>query len=1537
MTDALADFSVPTGEWFRSVFDAPTTVQIEAWAAIARGEHALVVAPTGSGKTLAAFLWALDRLVSRPATAGTKVVYVSPLKALGVDIERNLRAPLTGIRVAAERLGVPQAPITVGVRSGDTTARERAALLRTPPDILITTPESLYLMLTSSARATLTSVQMMIIDEIHAVAGTKRGSHLALSAERLDALVGKDVQRVALSATVRPVERVAQFLGGDRPVRVICPPTHKLWDVTVRLPVVDITQPGPAPGSEPPVDPLLGGLGTDTLAVDAATSPSLWPHIEQQIYQTVTQGRSTLIFTNSRRTAERLTGRLNELWAAEHAPGMLDEVPDRPPAQIMAPSDIVRGVPAVIARAHHGSVSKQARAEIEAALKSGDLRCVVATSSLELGIDMGAVDQVIQVGAPASVASALQRIGRAGHDVGAVSRGDVYPLHRGDLGPAVVAVEALLAGQIEELRVPRHPLDVLAQQTVAAAAAAGDAGLDVDAWFATVTRADPYAGLDRALFDSIVELVTGAYPAADFGELRARLVTGDDGRLHPRPGALRLAVTSGGTIPDRGMFGVFLASDEQGGRRVGELDEEMVYESRVGDVFTLGASAWRIEEITRDQVLVSPAPGRTGRLPFWRGDDEGRPAELGRRMGRRYRVVSGAPPRLDQLHLDDNTRANLTAYINEQRAATGALPDDRTVVIERFRDELGDWRVVIHSTLGRRVLGAWSLVMAEALSRAAGVDVLPVVSDDGVVLRLPDSETADRLPELLIADPDEVAGIVTEQVGGTALFAGRFRECAARALLLPRRNPGRRAPLWQQRQRAAQLLEVARHHPRFPIIIETVREVTQDVYDLPGLVGLMRGLRTGATRLVEVVTDKPSPFAATLLFRYTGAFLYDGDAPLAERRAAMLSIDPELLAAALGTLDLRELLDPDVVAEVIAELQHTAPGRRAKTPDDLAELPRLLGPLPLSALPERVELPDLDAALDALDARVTTVRIAGRTQLVAVSDLAVLRDALGVPIPPGHAVPPASAGRDPLTQLIARYARTHGPFTVGEVAAVFGLGVATVSPLLDREVGARRLSSGRFSLGVAEPEFVDPEVLRRMRTRSLAAARRELRPVSQSAFARFLAASHQLDDRPGSSPDEVLFALQRLAGAVLPASAWESQVLPARLAGYDTAHLDALLAESEVVVRVRGSAGPHDPLVALLPAGDLDLLPPPAGPPSPESLTVAHALATGDGTFAAVQVGLGGTAAEAADALWRAAEEGVVAPASMAPVRARIGGGGQAAHRAARPDPRRRARLPRSSRAAGLGTPAPPSAMGRWYRVVDPELAPAEAAVALASSWLERHGVVTRGGVSADGTPGGFAAAYRLLSELETAGTVLRAYVVEGLGGAQFTTRDVLAQVRQFADSPDKTEWPSGTAHPVPIVLAALDPANPFGSVLPWPEHALARPARTAGALVVLADGLCLAHLTRGGRVLTLFADPDARTGTAFLVTSALLQAIGEGRLQRLRIEEVDGRPTLGSGVEAAMRSAGGRLAPQGIVLEASVAAVNPSAGWPGSRWLTPG
>ncbi|TRY19692.1 ATP-dependent helicase [Tessaracoccus rhinocerotis] len=1523
--DALARFSGPARSWFREVFSSPTPVQSAAWDAIAQGHHALVVAPTGSGKTLAAFFHALDRLSTRPKPpgTGTRVVYLSPLKALGVDVERNLRAPLVGIRRTAERLGQDVPDVTVGVRSGDTTPRERSALVRRPPDILITTPESLYLMLTSAAQSTLTDVETVIIDEIHAIAGTKRGSHLALSLERLDALAGRDVQRVALSATVRPIETVAAFLGGNRPVEVVAPPAEKDWEVSVRLNVPDITRPGPPPGTVPePVDPLLDA--------PAETTESLWPHVEADVYESVMEGRSTLVFTNSRRTAERLTARLNEIWAEQHDPDSLAPPSRRPPAQVMAASDEVGAAPAVIARAHHGSVSKEARAQIEAALKSGELRCVVATSSLELGIDMGAVDRVIQVSAPPSVASALQRIGRAGHDVGATSHGTVYPLFRGDLVPAAVVTERMLRGEIEEVHIPRSPLDVLAQQTVAAAVATGEAGLEVDQWYESVRRAMPYAGLDRALFDSVVELLTGAYPSADFGDLRARLVE-SDGRLHARPGALRLAVISGGTIPDRGLFGVFLAGEEGPGRRVGELDEEMVYESRVGDVFALGASSWRIVEITRDQVLVVPAPGHTGRLPFWHGEQESRPAELGRQIGRFHREVLRRPERLERPELEPYVRENIRSYLAEQREATGQVPDDTTVLVERFRDEVGDWRFVLHSPLGRAVLAPWALAIGASLQAATGVAVVPTASDDAIIWRLPDSEAAEHIIDHILPDPDDIADLVTTEVGGTALFAARFRECAARALLLPQRDPSRRSPLWQQRQRASQLLEVARHHPRFPIIIETVREVLQDVYDLPGLTELLRALRSGRVRVVEVTTPTPSPFAASMLFRYTGEFMYSGDTPLAERRAATLSMDPALLAAVLGTVDLRELLDLEVIEEVEAELQHTAPERRVRSAEELADLPRLLGPIPLEDLPQRATdefAPGLDDAVAALAGRVFVVQLAGRPHLVAAADLGLLRDALGLPLPPGAPESATEPGRDPLTQLVLRHARTHAPFTTAQVASAFRLGTATAELVLERELAAKRLVKGHFTPGRTEAEYADPEVLRRIRSRCLNAARAQIQPVSTSGLARFLASWHGIDERPSSSPDEVLLALQRLGGAALPASAWETHVLPARLRDYSPAHLDTLIAEGEVLVRVRGALGPEDPLVALVPVGDLDLLAP-AAAADPALQGLADKVAETGGLFTELRSALDGQDApvstpELLESWWRTAEAGLIAPSSLAPVRARVGGPTRAGHKSPRSNPRSRARLPRPGRAL-LARPgldgAPPTVAGRWYRVSDPRLEVAEQAVARVSAWLERHGVITRGAVVAEDNEGGFAAAYRVLAELERAGKVVRGYVVEGLGGSQFATSATIDHIRAFADSPDETTWPSGKRRPTPAVLSALDPANPYGSVIGWPPHPSARVSRAVGAVVVLADGLCLAHLTRGGRNLTVFDPPDGagqdRATRVSLVGAALQQAVDEKRMARIRIEEIDGaRAGVGPDVEALLQ-AGARITPRGVSFEA--------------------
>ncbi len=929
--EVLDRFSAPTRDWFTGAFTAPTAAQLGAWSSIADGDNTLVVAPTGSGKTLSAFLWALDRLTREPQEGHTtSVLYISPLKALAVDVERNLRAPLAGLQRSAAALGLPAPDITVGVRSGDTPATQRRQLLRTPPDILITTPESLFLMLTSAARDTLRHVHTVIVDEVHAVAATKRGTHLALSLERLDALLEQPAQRIGLSATVRPPERVAQFLAGSAPCTVVDPPAEKTFDLTVDVPVPDMANIPPPPGVNDLDDEMT------------PTAGSLWPYVENGIVDLIEKNRSTIVFSNSRRLAERLTARLNEIHAERSgvdldpegsAAAGNDAVPGGAPAYVMG-SGASQGAPPVLARAHHGSVSKEQRALIEDDLKAGRLRCVVATSSLELGIDMGAVDLVVQVETPPSVAGGLQRIGRAGHQVGEISRGVVFPKHRADLVHATVAVRRMRDGLIEEIAVPTNPLDILAQHTVAASAV--DV-LDVQDWYETIRRAAPYSTLSWSVYEATLDLLSGRYPSDEFAELRPRVVWDRDANtITGRPGAQRLAVTSGGSIPDRGMFGVFMVGEKA--TRVGELDEEMVYESRVGDVFALGASSWRIEDITHDRVLVSPAPGVPGRLPFWIGDAVGRPSELGQAIGAFIGEVGDAITRGDtgtlaasteHLGLTAFARDNLVTLISEQREATGHLPTDRTLVLERFRDELGDWRLVLHSPYGLRVHAPWASAIGARLRDRVGVDGAVTASDDGIIIRLPDTDDEPPGASVVALDPDEIEDLVTDELGGSALFASRFRECAARALLLPRRNPGRRAPLWQQRQRSAQLLQVASRYPQFPIILETLRECLQDVYDLPALIDLLRSISGRRVRIVEVATETPSPFAASLLFGYVGAFMYEDDAPLAERRAAALSLDTALLAQLLGRIDLRELLDPAVIADVEARLQRTHPDRRA--------------------------------------------------------------------------------------------------------------------------------------------------------------------------------------------------------------------------------------------------------------------------------------------------------------------------------------------------------------------------------------------------------------------------------------------------------------------------------------------------------------------------------------------------------------------------------------------------------------------------------
>lgn len=1409
---AISRFSQATREWFLGAFSEPTPAQDGAWNAISSGSHALVVAPTGSGKTLAAFLWALDRLHSTPSDTlpglesvpangkgrakrpktKTRVLYISPLKALGVDVERNLRAPLIGITQTAKRLGLPAPLVTVGVRSGDTTAADRRTLLTNPPDILITTPESLFLMLTSRARETLSEVDTIIIDEVHAVAGTKRGAHLAVSLERLDALLPKPAQRIGLSATVQPRELVAQFLAGQAPVEIVAPPSKKNWNLTVTVPVEDMSD-------------LQGAAGAFDSGPASGLQPqaSIWPHVEEQIVDLVLSKQSTIVFANSRRLSERLTARLNEIyaerqlmavggseWAApEGNPGI--PASTATPAHMMAQAGSTTGADPVLARAHHGSVSKDQRAMIEDDLKSGRLRCVVATSSLELGIDMGAVDLVVQVESPPSVASGLQRVGRAGHQVGEISEGVLFPKHRADLLHTSVTVERMLSGQIERLSIPANPLDILAQQTVAATALGS---IDVEDWFSTVRRSAPFASLPRSAFEATLDLLAGRYPSDEFAELRPRIIWDRHaGTIEGRPGAQRLAVTSGGTIPDRGLFGVYIIGTEvegsaspgtadgaeptasaraaKGGRRVGELDEEMVYESRVGDVFALGATSWKIEDITHDRVLVSPAFGQPGKLPFWKGDSLGRPVDLGRALGAFIRELSAADdaPAMERCQasgLDAFAASNLIQYLREQKEATEIVPSDRTLVVERFHDELGDWRVVLHSPFGMPVHAPWALAVGQRLQQRYGLDGSAMAADDGIVLRVPMMEDEPPGAELFLFDPEELEQIVTAEVGGSALFASRFRECAARALLLPRQNPAKRQPLWQQRQRSAQLLDVARKYPSFPIVLETVRECLQDVYDLPALKDIAASVERRELRIVETTTQQPSPFAKSLLFGYVAQFLYEGDSPLAERRAAALALDSTLLNELLGRVELRELLDAAVIDSTELELQRLAADRRVRGMEGVADLLRLLGPLSVEEVAQRLEgveqakvegaehfdeapaaalhgsVGDAGSHLAALQKanRALKVTIGGVERYAAVEDAARLRDAIGVPLPMGVPLAFIEPVHDPLGDLVSRYARTHGPFTAAEAAARLGLGVAVVNTALKRLAGDGRVVEGEFRPhAVAEQpadapdaelmtidappssEWCDAEVLRKLRRRSLAALRAEVEPVDTAAYGRFLPAWQNVT-APGKSRsqalrglDGIITAVDQLSGVPIPASAWEPLVLASRVADYKPAMLDELMAAGELLWSGAGSLPGNDGWISLHVAdsAELTLNPDPEFEPGDAQQRLLEHFSAGGGYFFRQLTDVaGGMDAVLSDdsvvsALWDLVWAGRVTGDTFAPVRAMIAGG-KTAHRQVAKAPRARApRMSRLGRSHGTGLLGSPGLTGGRYGSVTGGIAPA--------------------------------------------------------------------------------------------------------------------------------------------------------------------------------------------------------------------------------------
>jgi ATP-dependent Lhr-like helicase len=1495
-----------TRRWFADALETPTKIQRLAWPVLASSKSALLLAPTGSGKTLAAFLAAIDRLMFAPPQASSdlllsagragdggsgamqvrsekrvlpkrsiRVVYVSPLKALAVDIDRNLRAPLVGIQAIAEREGVDFTPLRVAVRSGDTPAADRRQLLREPPDILITTPESLYLLLTSKSREVLRDVETVIVDEIHAVAATKRGAHLALSLERLERLRRQSqpdrppLQRIGLSATQRPLEEIARLLGGAeadakqnstpvaRPVEIINASEPKQLDLRIETPVQDMARLAEMPE-----------IQTGPTSVGPSTA-SIWPHIHPRLVELVRAHRSTMIFVNSRRLAERLAAAINDLADEE------------------------------LAQAHHGSIARAKRVEIEDRLKRGQLRSIVATSSMELGIDMGAVDLVIQIEAPPSVASGMQRIGRAGHHVGASSEGVIFPKYRGDLLACSAAAQRMLRGEVESTRYPRNPLDVLAQQIVAMVAMEP---LTIEELYATVRGAAPFHDLPRSLFEGVLDMLSGKYPSDEFAELRPR-ITWDriGGVISPRKGAQRLAILNGGTIPDRGLYGVYLAGGEPasagggGGLRVGELDEEMVFETHAGDVFLLGASSWRVVEITRDRVLVAPAPGEPGKMPFWKGDGPGRPLDFGRGIGQLSRQLNRAKhDEAKELlqrdcRLDGRASENLIRYVTDQADATGELPSDECIVVESFLDELGDWRTVVLSPFGSRVHAPWAIAAAARLRAETGLEVDYTWADDGMVFRLPESERPPA-PDMLFPASSEVEDQVVRELGSTALFAARFRENAARALLLPRRRPQHRTPLWMQRRRAADLLAVASRYERFPIMLETYRECLRDVFDVPGLKQLLADIERHEIRVHAVETSAASPFAGSLLFNYTANYLYAGDAPLAERRAAALALDHAQLRELLGAADYRELLDADAIDAVTLELQRLA-RRDADGPDAIHDLLLHLGDLSEDEIAQRspadaAQNGDLATWIKHLHAtrRIISVRVAGERRYAAAEDAARLRDALGVALPPGLPESFLEPGSDPLGELVSRYARTHGPFRSSDLAARFGLGDAIVQQALERLEQRGRVASGDFLPGATGREWCDTTVLRRIKSRSLALLRKQIEPAPPEAFARFLP-TWQGIERPRRGLDGLLDAVEQLQGAPLLASDLDESILPARIADYQPRDLDELCTAGEIVWRGVDSVGGADGRIALYLADNVPLLSP--APTAVDDDTAAKIIdlltARGAVFFDDIAAQLGGFKPDVLDALWRLVWSGHVTNDTLAPLRAR--------RRTSHSEPRRpRAGRQRDGRRfRSRRTARQPGAEGRWSLINygDPAThSLTQRQTALTEQLLRRYGVLVRSVLTREIAEGGFAALYPILRAMEEAGRVRRGYFVAGMGGAQFAlpgTDELLRRTPETSDGKSKEEV---------TILAASDPANAYGALLKWPITVVEnlQPQRTAGARVFLHNGRLLAYLGRTGNHLLTFPaeDPaDQPHDDGQLVAALAKLADSTGAL----VNQINGRP----------------------------------------------
>jgi ATP-dependent Lhr-like helicase len=1467
--NVLADFHPLVRRWFERAYGEPSPPQRLGWPSIAAGRNTLILAPTGSGKTLAAFLWTINHLIEQQLreelAPGVRVLYVSPLKALNNDIARNLEAPLSGIRQEAVAAGIALPTIHTAVRTGDTPQSKRRAMVSTPPEILITTPESLYLMLTSSqARSIFTTVQYVIVDEIHAVCNNKRGVHLSLSLERLQEVADQEFVRIGLSATQRPLERIAGFLGG-----YTADPENGTRTVPRPVNIVDA-------GQRKEMD-----LKVICAADDFALMPqdSVWPLVFDEVLEEIRTHRTTLIFVNNRRLAERVAATLNERiteatgvtfnlysvprqtqWTAGAGRGEpRDRSHERSGDELAGTPETVSGGGTAdaqgaeqLVQAYHGSMSREAREQMEADLKAGRLRALVATSALELGIDIGSIDLVIQLQSPKGIARGLQRVGRSGHLVSATSKGRVFVSHREDLVETLVVARAMQAHTVEETFIPENCLDVLAQQVVAMV---GVEPWPVDRLFAVVRRSMCYHALPRELFDRVLDMLAGRYTHEAFRDLRPRISWDRvNNVVAPLPGTSHAALTGGGTIADRGYYGVYL---EDKRTKVGEVDEEFIYESRSGDTFLLGSSVWRMMDIDANRIIVAPAPGQPARMPFWRGEGIGRSFELGLAVGRFRRELEA---RLDrpgcqewlqkEYPVDSRGAWNVMDYGRRQKEATGRLPTDTTLILESFRDELGDPRIVLHSCFGRRVNGLLGLFLARAYTQRAGTEPQMLYNDDGIMLRCPDTDAV--YPDLL-SDIDVAAAhsTVLDDIMFSPVFGGQFRQNAGRALLLPRTTPGKRTPLWLQRLRAADLLSAVRQFEDFPIVIETVREVLNDVLDFPRFRSILSQVADGSIEVVTVQTEIPSPFAASLLFDFIAVYMYEHDQPREDRQSQYLAVNRELLSEVVDLDTVASLVRPEAITAVEADLQHTRPGYRARTPEELMELLIRVGDLTEEEVQMRVEGASAPMLAElGRNGRAVLMRRGGRPVWIAGENRALY----------------ARIGSDEATTtILRRYVEHHGPVTTKELADRYDLSEDDVRRAAARWSSDRHMVRGKFRPpsmpGAGEPQWCYRPNIERIHRQTISLLRKEIQPCTLPEYVRFALAWHTAHatavhaSQPDLSP-----ILDQLAGLTLPAEVWEYHVAAARISGSPASN--PAPSHAAMLGALPGyvwcGSGPGRMKVFPRGEGGIFLNPPTVNneeEPGEAARRVLDYLRQHGASFLSdirtgAHLSLQALNAALAELFW----SGMITNDNLQEI--------FQLKRTTRVDeripvepvqvvgPHSRRRFSPVVQGARRAIRDLPGWLGRWSLIDHPAvlgnaLTAGERIMRQVDCTLQRYGILAREFLRReDLLPWSLLAPE--LQRREMRGTVRRGYFVEGLSGMQYALPSAVEMLRRERSRPAPDEA---------ILLNACDPINPYGPGVDLP-FAGGRVARTSSTMIAFVGGVpVLLSELNGTRLSTA---PDA-------------------------------------------------------------------------------